>query len=81
MITRDACFVLQVLESCGETSMSNGIFSRGRHDPEIVKDVLKRENQLPFWALKEISTNIEDWFESALKNLSPIEVADVGNRQ
>ncbi|GLJ11960.1 hypothetical protein SUGI_0181020 [Cryptomeria japonica] len=37
---------------------------RKRYHPlltEIVKDMLKMENQLPFWALKEIRPDIEDW--------------------
>lgn len=100
MIVRDACFVLEVLHRFGkdedqEQSVKGSIdctLSRKRHHPlltEIVKDMLKMENQLPFWVLKEIrhhivQTNGNDcsepaskdyvWVESALKNLSPIEV-------
>ncbi|GLJ11959.1 hypothetical protein SUGI_0181000, partial [Cryptomeria japonica] len=39
------------------------------------------ENQLPFWTLKVIRPDVVHWFESAFKNLSPIEVADLGNRR
>ncbi|GLJ11968.1 hypothetical protein SUGI_0181220 [Cryptomeria japonica] len=92
IIARDACFVLQVLESFREGEDANAdksvwasidrILSRKRHHPlltEIVKDMLKMGNQLPFWVLEAIRPNIVEWYQSALKNLSPIEVADVDN--
>ncbi|GLJ37924.1 hypothetical protein SUGI_0771600, partial [Cryptomeria japonica] len=79
----------------------DSILSRKRHHPlltEIVKDMLKMENQLPFWALEKIRLNImastsddcsesamesndDIWFESALKNLSPIKVAEGRKRE
>ncbi|GLJ11964.1 hypothetical protein SUGI_0181090, partial [Cryptomeria japonica] len=68
-------------EDSGSASIDR-ILSRERHHPlltEIVKDMVMMENQLPFWTLKEIRPDIEDWFESALKNLSPIEVAKESN--
>ncbi|GLJ37922.1 hypothetical protein SUGI_0771570 [Cryptomeria japonica] len=67
----------------------DSILSRERHHPlltEIVKDMLKMENQLPFWVLKKIrfeilGSNDDIWFESALKFLSPIKVAEGRNRE
>ncbi|XP_057839303.1 putative UPF0481 protein At3g02645 isoform X3 [Cryptomeria japonica] len=97
MMVRDACFLLEVLhrfgkgEDPGETVpvFMDSILSRERHHPlltEIVKDMLKMENQLPFWVLKKIrfeilGSNDDIWFESALKFLSPIKVAEGRNRE
>ncbi|GLJ20042.1 hypothetical protein SUGI_0363440 [Cryptomeria japonica] len=66
----------------GEKTMLQHILKRDNHHPllnEIVKDMFKLENQLPFWVLKEIRLALgrdgeANWFESALKNLSPVEV-------
>ncbi|XP_059064925.1 putative UPF0481 protein At3g02645 [Cryptomeria japonica] len=97
MIVRDACFLLEVLDRFGKDegqeqsvkASMDSILSRARHHPlltEIVKDMLKRENQLPFWALEEIRSDIVNsddnvWFESALKTLSPIEIAERQGRK
>ncbi|XP_057837328.2 putative UPF0481 protein At3g02645 [Cryptomeria japonica] len=97
MIARDACFVLEVLDRFGKDedqeksrkAVIDSTLSRKRHHPlltEIVKDMLKMENQLPFWALEEIRLDIEGsnadvWFESALKNVSPIKVAEERKRE
>ncbi|XP_057837336.1 putative UPF0481 protein At3g02645 [Cryptomeria japonica] len=97
MIVRDACFLLEVLHRFGIDEdqeervpfFIDSVLSRKRHHPlltEIVKDMLKMENQLPFWALEKIRpcidrSNDDVWFESALKNLSPIKVAHEGRKR
>ncbi|XP_059063736.1 putative UPF0481 protein At3g02645 [Cryptomeria japonica] len=97
MIVRDACFLLEVLHRFGKDEdqeeivpvFIDTVLSRKRHHPlltEIVKDMLKMENQLPLWALEKIrlcikGSNAEVWFESALKHLSPIRVAEGRKRE
>ncbi|GLJ36288.1 hypothetical protein SUGI_0728500 [Cryptomeria japonica] len=65
----------------------DSILSRNRHHPllnDIVKDMFKMENQIPFGNLDKIRESLgvpaEDegfiWFESSLKNLSPVEKPD-----
>ncbi|XP_057829755.2 putative UPF0481 protein At3g02645 [Cryptomeria japonica] len=66
----------------GEKTMLQHILKRDNHHPllnEIVKDMFKLENQLPLRILDDIRLHLRrdgeaNWFESALKNLSPIEV-------
>ncbi|GLJ20064.1 hypothetical protein SUGI_0363940 [Cryptomeria japonica] len=75
--------------SRGQKTVLQHILDRENHHPllnEIVKDMFKLENQLPLWVLEEIRLALERpseaiCFDSALKNLCPVEITgEAGSR-
>eukprot|EP01018_Ginkgo_biloba_P000773 Gb_11125 [translate_table: standard] len=94
MMARDVCFVLEVLTRFHQMQRStenvnaypriNRILNRNRYHPllnDILKDMLKMENQLPLDLLREVlkhTRGIDDnrmyelYFKPAVENLSPL---------